>query len=753
MSKLQEYITLILKDIIIFPNQELKLEFNNLLSKEIISQSVVKYGKNLIVALPKEDGGIYEIGVLCTISKFLILPNGKFRINLRGKKRLHIKSTTNISGLTFSKTYEKKGDKQDIEKERIYNKKIKSLLKEYVELSNEKDASIIKVVEDLIGLNKLTDITSTFLDLDYDEKRELILEENPFKRANYLLLMLDKKINYVNLDKELDEKIKTSFNDDEKKLVIKKKIELLNDEINEKIETHNYEDDIFKLDISNTLKTELLKEANDLKNISVSSPEYGMIISHLEFILSLPWNKKSSEVKDINKAMEKLENEHYGLADVKERISDYLHLIALKKQVKSPVICLVGPPGTGKTSIAKKIAEAINTKFIKISVGGLNDSSELIGHRRTYIGARAGKILTGINRCGVKNPVILIDEIDKIVANYISDPKSVLLDLLDVNQNSEFVDNYVGLPFDLSDCIFILTANDEDKIPYALKDRLDIIKMDSFTIEDKLNIASNYILKELSLKYDYPYKKIKFEKEALLSLIENYTDEKGVRHLSRLLEKIVKKVLIQNLKTSKTIREKDLEKYLGPKRYNKKLRDIYTSGEVYIPGASDTKEAIINLQCKRLSSSEGLIITGNVGNGITESITSALTFLKINYKRYKVDHKKLNDTFHFHFSNQTSLKDGPSGGLGILVSIASLIINKKIDTDICFTGEINLNGDILKVGSIKQKIINAYNSGMKAIYIPSENAEVIGLLPAYIIESIDVKPVSSFIEVYTDLFK
>ena len=750
---MQEYITLILKDIIIFPNQELKLEFNNLLSKEIISQSIVKYNKELLIAIPNNNNGIYDIGVLCTISKFLILPDGKFRINIRGKKRLHIKSTKTVTDLTFAKTYEKKGDKQDIEKERIYNKKIKSLLREYVNLSNEKDANILKAINDLIGLNKLTDIAATFLDLDYEEKKKLILEENKFKRANTILLILDKKINYVNLDKELDEKIKSSFSNDEKKLIIKRKIELLKNEIDEQKDNHSFEDNILSLNIDDSLKSELLKEANDLKNISMSSPEYGMIITHLEFILSLPWNKRSDEVKNIKKAMEKLDNEHYGLADVKEKVSDYLHLIALKKSVKSPIMCLVGPPGTGKTSIAKKIAEAINTKFIKISVGGLNDSSELIGHRRTYIGARAGKILTEINRCGVKNPVILIDEIDKIVTNYISDPKSVLLDLLDVNQNSEFVDNYVGLPFDLSECIFILTANDEEQIPYALKDRLDIIKMDFFTIEDKINIASNYILKELSVKYDYSYRKIKFDHEALLTLIKHYTEEKGVRHLSRLLEKIVKKVLIQNLKSSKTIREKDLEKYLGPKRYYKNIRDIYTSGEVYIPGASNTTESLINLQCKRLSSNEGLIITGNVGNGITESITSALTFLKINYRRYKVDHKKLSDTFHFHFSNQTKLKDGPSGGLGILVSIVSLIINKKISTDICFTGEINLNGDILKVGSIKQKIINAYNSGMKTIYIPSENSEVLSLLPEYITSNLNVKTVSSFVEVYTDLFK
>jgi len=750
---LEEYITLILKDIIIFPNQELKLEFNNLLSKEIISQSIVKYGKKLLIAIPKGNNGIYDIGVLCTVNKFLILPNGKFRINLRGKKRLHIKSTVTTSGLTISKTYEKKGSKQDIEKEKIYNKKIKSLLKEYVDLSNEKDANILKVVEDLISLNKLTDITATFLDLTYTEKKNLLLEENTFKRANTILLVLDKKINYVNLDKELDEKIKTSFDDDEKKLVIKKKIELLNNEIDEKNESISFDNQILKSSINESVKKELLKESSDLKNISVSSPEYGMIISHLEFVLSLPWDTKSEPVKDIKKAMEKLDNEHYGLDEVKERISDYLYLNALKKHVKSPIMCLVGPPGTGKTSIAKKISEAINTKFIKISVGGLNDSSELVGHRRTYIGARAGKILTGISRCGVKNPVILIDEIDKMVANYISDPKSVLLDLLDINQNNEFVDNYVGLPFDLSECIFILTANDEEKIPYALKDRLDIIKLDSFTIEDKINIANNYILKELSQKYDYNYKKIKFERDAILCLINYYTEEKGVRNLSRLLEKIVKKVLIQNLKSPKTIKEKDLIKYLGPIRYNNYLKEIYTSGEVYIPGANNNKDALINLQCKRLYSNEKLIITGNVGSGIKESINSAISFLKINYKRYKIDHKKLNDTFHFHFSNQTSLKDGPSGGLGILISIASLIINKKVDTYICFTGEINLNGDILKVGSIKQKIINAYNSGIKTIYIPKDNIDTLGLIPDYIKEKLVVKPVSNFTEVYIDLFK
>lgn len=750
---MKEIVTLILKDTIIFPNQEIKLEFMNILSKEIINRSLINFNKRLIVAISKNTKEIEPIAILANITNFLILPNGKIRVSIRGISRVNIKSFSIRDNITYAKYFIKDVRKIDIEKEKIYIKRLKSLMKEYIENTIEKDAIILKSISDVINLGKLTDMIVAYLDLDSDEKRFFLMEENHFKRANNLLLILESKINALNLDKELDKQVKDSFSEDEKKLVIKKKIEMLQDTLDENKPLNMYEKKLSTLRVNKTVKEEISKEIDVLSMTSENSPEYGMISTHLDFLMSLPWAKKSRITNNISKAVDELNKYHYGLENAKERVSEYLTLKTLKKNVKSPILCLVGPPGVGKTSFAKQIAEAINTKFIKISVGGLTDSAELIGHRRTYIGAKEGKILGGIKRSKVKNPLILLDEVDKMVTNYMHDPQSILLDILDDNENREFVDNYAGIPFDLSEVLFILTANDKNKIPPALRDRLEIINMDTYTIEDKITIAKDYILKRLSEDYDYKYENLIIKDDAIRNIISCYTRESGVRDLSRYLEKIVRKIIVLNKKGKCIIEKDNLSDYLGPIKYENNLNKITSSGMTFLPGNYEGEGIILMLECKRYSGKEEFIVTGNVTESPTESIKIALTYLKINYKLFKLDHKKLYDTIHLHFSNQTFIKDGPSAGLAILVAITSLILNKKVDDKSCFTGEINLNGDILKIGSLKEKITAAYNHGLENIYIPKDNEFELIKIPDYVKEKINIILVSNFAELYTQLFK
>ena len=480
-----------------------------------------------------------------------------------------------------------------------------------------------------------------------------------------------------------------------------------------------------------------------------------MIRNYLDTILSLPWQKEDFQNNNIEDIRNKLDNSHYGLKEIKERILEYVALKNNNPDIISPIICLVGPPGVGKTSIARNIAYALNRKFYKISVGGLNDSAELVGHRRTYMGSAPGKIIQGLRKCGSKNPLFLIDEIDKIVVNGKDDASSALLEILDKEQNKEFVDNYIEEAFDLSKVFFIMTANSIDDIPRALLDRLEIINLPSYTIMEKVEIAKKYLMPKILQENKIDNKIISISDEMLTYLTQAYTNEAGVRELYRELEKLFRKLVVLGKINERTkISKIRLKEYLGIPKYQRyeNKRNEYV-GRVNALGITGNGGLVIPIEATLFEGKGNFIITGMLGKVMEESTSVSLSYIKAHQKDYGLIDFFFNlKDIHIHFLEGALKKDGPSAGVAITTTILSLLLNKKVPSNIAFTGEMSLNGEILKVGGIKNKIIGAYNNGIKKIYIPYNNELDLEEVPDKIKEDIDIILIKNYQEIYEELF-
>lgn len=759
-----KHLILILQNLVLFPNQEIKLEFSNKLSERIVKTSLEKNNGELYVASPKDEAhkilrskDIQPIVTLAKVKTSLDLPNGNLRVTMRGIKRSKIRSMQTTDGVVEIETVAIDNPIYNLDEELAYSRKLKKLVEKYVEINSRASNSILGIIKNVTNLSKLTDMIAASLELNYKEKSKLLSECDYYKRASCLVSILNSEISSIELENKIDSEVRDHFDESEREMIVREKIKVLEKEIgislDRKKECELFEEKIKRAKMPERVRTNIMREIRSFELTLESSPEYGSMRAHLEFLTSLPWNKSSKDTTDIEEVDEHLKELHYGLERAKERIEEYLALKKEKKYIESPVLCLIGPPGTGKTTFARELASSMKREFVKVSVGGLNDSAELLGHRRTYIGAGPGKIMEGIRKCGVDNPVILIDEVDKMVKDYKGDPASVLLDILDQNQNREFVDNYIQEPFDLSNVIFILTANDESMIPRPLYDRLEVIEVASYTMYDKLEIAKNYTLPRLSKEYDFDYTKIKFTDEALSKIVKEYTKEAGVRELERKISSIIRKILIKKIDRTVTIKESDVEKYLNAKGiYGTYKNDYDTCGVVNVPAWTSDGGCVLNVEVSIIDGNEKTITTGSLGKVMEESVVVALGYLKSASKTLSLDVKSLSKTIYIHALDGATPKDGPSAGVAIALAIVSEIQKKIIPKDFAFTGEITLKGRILKVGGIREKVVSAYNAGINKIFIPKENASDIERIPKKISKQIEIIPVEKFTDIYNELF-
>ena len=563
-------------------------------------------------------------------------------------------------------------------------------------------------------------------------------------RAKALIKEINIELEIFKLDGKIEKEIKESFAKEQKEFVIKERIRKLNEELgvssSKETELNDLKDKIDNFNCPEEVKRKLSNELQRYEYTPVSSPEISMIRTYIDTLLSLPYNQSSTEETSKDKIRKELDKTHYGLEDVKNRIIEYAVLKKNNPDLENPIICLVGAPGIGKTSIARTIATALKRKFTKISLGGLNDSSELIGHRRTYLGSAPGKIISSLIKCQTNNPVILLDEVDKLVKDYKGDPASVLLDILDSKQNKDFTDNYIEEAFDLSKCLFILTANDAKEIPSILRDRLELIYLPSYTIYDKKDIASMYLLNTICSKYNT---KLEINEDVILDIIKYYTMESGVRELNRLLDKVVRYLVINKIKE---ITPSDLEIILGNKLYT---NDSKTNkvGEVNIIGVTPFGGTMLKVQAA-YNNYNSLNITGNVGDKLKDAVNLCLAYLD---SEGLLDLKKKGLYLNFSGSNLTI--DGASGSAGIVTSILSLINDKEISSDIALIGNIDLYGNILKVSKLKEKIITAYNAGIRTIYLPQGNIEDEKDLPLFILKEMALIHTSNYSEIKKYLFK
>ncbi len=753
---------LILQNLVLFPNEEVRLELKNELSKKIVDEAISGYNSELLIVSPKDEleirPSIKDLPRVATYAKIkskILLPNDNVRINIRGIKRTEVLKYHNAGDFIEAEFASISSHIYNLDEEKLYIKKLQKVVKKYVSLSPTVSNTILDLIKNPSSLGKMCDIISATILSTYKERWILLVEDDYFERAKKLIQIINSEISDLELDQQLDEEIRSNFESNEKEILIKEKINVLSKQLSGKdrlTECEQYKQKINSLKIDSRIKGDMLIEVDRLLSTVDSSPEYGIVKAHLDFIVSLPWNKKTIDNKNIEEIDKSLNETHYGLEKAKDRIEEYLILKSQKRKVASPVLCLVGPPGTGKTTFARELAKSIGREFIKISVGGLSDSGELIGHRRTYIGAAPGKIIEGIKKSGVNNPIILIDEVDKMIKDYRGDPASVLLDILDPNQNREFIDNYVAEPFDLSNVLFILTANEKTGIPLPLLDRLELIDVHSYTLFDKLEIAKNYTLPRLGKEYDFDYKMISITDKAIIKIIECYTKEPGVRDLERHICSIVRKILIKNTFKTTTINDKDIVKYLGIPKYSTSFYDYHKSGIVNVPAVGEYGGCVLNIESVIYDGPNQVLSTGSLGEVMKESIIIADSYIKANAKTFKLDIKKLSGTIHIHALDGATKKEGPSAGLAIVVALLSTLTNKVISQELAFTGEISLEGKILPVGGIKEKIISSYNAGIKMIFIPKDNEQDLIDIPKKVLNVIDVVCVSNFTEVYKEVF-
>lgn len=761
---------MILKNLLLLPNQEAKLELNNGLSKKIVELSINNYHNEIVVLTPKDQIEEYpdledlpHIAVIAKIKSKIELPSGNYRVTIRGLFRAQLSNFKNnkkeedILECSYEKLEIPKFDQVEAQ---VVQRKLLSLLEKYVNSAENVSNSILNLVKNINDLNKLTDLITAFLPFDFLKKLEYMEEINPVIRGQKLLEDLHFELELIKLEQSLDQKLHEQLEQTQKEFILKEKLKEIRNELGEtdskSLEIEEYKQKFQSIVFANKKTQEKISaEIKKLEYTSDANPEIANIRNYLDWVLGLPWTISTPDETNLNTIQKKLDKTHFGMKKAKEKIIEYIAAKNKNPQIDSSIICLVGPAGVGKTTFAKSIASSLNKEFYKISVGGLNDSALLNGHRRTYLGASPGKIIEGLKRTNSNNPLILIDEVDKMVRDYKGDPSSVLLDILDKSQNKIFVDNYIEEPFDLSQVLFVLTANHKENIPYELLDRLEIIELSSYTLIEKIEIAKKYLLPKLLKEHGFSSREIKFTDNILKEIINGYTDEAGVRELERVLASILRKMIVQNISSNVKLDSKILTQLLGIKKYEPFTLFLNVEpGVVNGLAVSRTRGIVLPMESVFYDGNGQIKITGMVEKVMDESVNVALSFILVNKDKYKInDYYFTKKNIHIHLLDGATKKDGPSAGVAITTSFISLATNKIIPKNVAMTGEITLNGFVKKVGGIKEKLIGAYNNEIKKVFIPKENHNDLEEIPSDVLNKLEIKEVTHYDEIYADLFK
>ena len=760
---------IVLRNLVLLPHGEIKLEISNADDKNIIDNSI-KYHDNYVI-LVSAKGLINEnieltelpnVGIIGKITSNFELPNNHIRINIEGINRANIfnyidNKNSNLEAVIGPISI----DEIDKDEEEANLRLLKREFAGYISISPNISNNIIIKLNEETNLDKLTDKIANMIPFNFENKNKYIYEFNSVRRSDMLIKQIAEEKNISYIERKIEEKVKRELDKSQQEFILKEKIKAIKEELGE---TDNKDEEISDLkkkiedlNAPSSIKEKLLKEVNKYEMMSLVSPELSIVKNYIDTVLSLPFGIYTKDLKNIQKIEDELDKTHYGLKDVKNRILEYIAVKELTNDIKSPIICLVGPPGVGKTSLAYSISQALHRNFVKISVGGVNDEAEIIGHRRTYIGSKPGRIIEGLIKAKSSNPVFLIDEIDKMTKDIKGDPSSCLLEVLDPEQNSTFYDNYIEEAFDLSKVIFILTANSLLDIPYALRDRLEIINLTSYTTFEKLDIVKNYMFSKLLKEHGLTKNNLIIDDETINFIIKHYTKEAGVRELERVLSSLMRKIAKEIITGSKrkkfVLNEEDVIRLLGNIKYVDIGTTINNPGVVNGLAYTDLGGSILPIEVSHYKGKGNVNMTGSLGNVMKESAQISIGYIKNNYKEFGVDIKKLNDDdIHINALHAGIPKDGPSAGITLVTAILSSFLNKKIDNKIGMTGEITLNGNILGIGGLREKSIAAYNSGIKKIFIPKENESDISGIPKEVLDSLEIVFVSNYSEIFNNLF-
>lgn len=756
---------LLIRNMVLFPWSEIRLEFDSDNDKKVISLAESFYENNIVIVNPKDlleiDPDISElpkIGVLATIKMKIDMPNGKTRIILSGINRVYVHAYTKDDNLFEAMVSDTEEDELDIKEELAYSRALNKHIEVYVKEVPYMSNSVLGQIAGITSISRLTDIIALFLPTTFERKKEYIEEVSSTSRVKMILDDINRDIEVMKLEEEIEREVTKKMDESQKEYVLREKIKAIKEElgdINDKdTDIDLLKDKIRKLNCPKKVREKLEYEMSRYEMCSSLSPEVGIIRNYIDWLINLPWDNFTKDETNLVKVKKYLDSTHSGLDKAKERIIEYLAVKQKTNNLKSPILCFVGPPGVGKTTLAKSIAKSIGRETTKISVGGINDEAEIVGHRRTYLGANPGLIIQGMKKAGTTNPVFIIDEIDKMTKDIKGDPASSLLEVLDPEQNNKFIDLFIEEEFDLSNVMFITTANYIEQIPNELRDRLEIIELYSYTEYEKLDIAKKHLIPKEITEHGLTSKNVRFTDDAILTIIRGYTKEAGVRELDRVIatviRKIVKDIVMNNTKSNCIINNGNIKKYLGNKKYlDNNDKELLSAGVVnglaYTPYGGD----LLQVEVTYFSGTGNLVLTGSLGDVMKESATIALSYIKANAKAFKLDDKIFRENdFHIHVPEGAIPKEGPSAGVTLTTAILSSLLNKKVSSDVAMTGEVTLTGKVLPIGGLKEKSIAAFRSGIERVFIPKENEPDLEEIPKEIKNKIDFILVDDYIQIF-----
>ena len=764
---MKKLLVLVVNDMVIFPNNEVRIEYDNTYDKQMVDIVELIDDNLMLIVNPIDEKDINitsfpKYGVLGRLKLKMNVPNGKTRIVIEGLDRVEISSIVE-DGYHYRANYKELEEFPETEEDKNYFNIVVKSLENYVTKVPYMSNAIMSQLNGVDTLNDLCDLVVSFLPIKYEDKKKYVTTINPIERAKYLIKDMNKDLKFIELEQKIENEVERELDKTQKEYFLREKIKLMQKEIgdsnNKDTDAERLAKKVSKLKCNAKVKEKIKRELERFESLNSNSPELGIVREYLDWMINLPWNNYTKDTNNLTKVKNILDSSHYALDDVKDRVLEYLAVKQNTNNLRSPILCLVGPPGVGKTSLALSIAKSLNRKSAKISVGGINDEAEIVGHRRTYIGANPGRIIQGIRKAGTTNPVFIIDEIDKMTKDIKGDPASSLLEVLDPEQNSKFSDHYIEEEFDLSKVMFIATANYVEQIPYELRDRLEIINISSYTEYEKLDIAKKHLVPKQLEEHGLTPLQVRISDDAIMTLIRNYTKEAGVRELERMIatlfRKIVKKLLLNNDIIFYEVDNDIIEDFLGKKKYfyieNDKEDEIgVVNGMAYTVFGGD----ILPIEATLFKGKGKLILTGSLGDVMQESCHIALDYVKANAKSFKIDSRIIEESdIHIHVPEGAVNKDGPSAGVTITTTLISLLKKKCVNKEIAMTGEITLRGRVLGIGGLKEKVIGAHRANIKRVFIPKENEKDLDEIPEEIRNDIKFYMVSNYKDIYKRIFR
>lgn len=753
-----------LRGLTIMPEMIVHFDVSRERSIAAIQQAMVEEQEIFLVAqksIETENPGqddVYETGTVASVKQLIKLSKKVVRVLVEGKNRAVLKKIEETD--PYLRAEVEVLEEQEITIPDDLNAEammrgLKEIITEYAAKNGKISKESVAEILDITDLKRLVNEVAANIPLKYKDQQELLEELDFWSRYEKLSLKLVNEMQIMEIKEELQRKVKNKVDKHQKEYLLREQLKVIREELGEDTtfsDADEFEEACSKLDAPEEVKEKLHKEIGRFKNTIGSQAENGVIRTYIETILEMPWNKRAEDNTDINYAKEVLEADHYGLEQVKERILEFLAVRTLTQKGESPILCLVGPPGTGKTSIAKSLARSLKKPFVRISLGGVRDEAEIRGHRKTYVGAMPGRIANGIRTAGVKNPVLLLDEIDKVSTDYKGDTFSALLEVLDSEQNSKFRDHYLEVPLDLSEVTFITTANTLQTIPRPLLDRMEIIEITSYTENEKLHIAIEHLIPKQLEKHGITDEQLSFSKKAIWKIAHNYTKEAGVRQLEREIGNICRKAAKELLTTEKekiTVTDRNLHKFLGKEKYSYQMANAapevgIVRGLAWTSVGGDTLQIEVNV----MPGKGEIMLTGQLGDVMKESARAGISYIQSVSKKYAIaeDFFEKHD-IHVHIPEGAVPKDGPSAGITMATAMLSAVTGKKVRADLAMTGEITLRGRVLPIGGLKEKLLAAKNAGIQTVLIPKENTADVEELSSEITKGLEIIPVETMEEV------